>query len=100
MLWRLLRDRQLGRLKFRRQHPLGPYFVDFYCSEVQIAIELDGGQHYEPQALAYDDRRTRFLEAAGIEVLRFTNPEVMAETEAVLEVIVRVAQTRRPFKQP
>ena len=98
-LWRLLRDRQLGRLRFRRQHAVGRYLVDFYCSEAQLAIELDGGQHQVPDALLADDRRTLFLAAAGIELLRFRSLEVLEHTEAVLELILRVAQFRRPARR-
>jgi very-short-patch-repair endonuclease len=86
-LWYRLRDRRFEGFKFRRQHPVGPYILDFFCARRRLAIELDGGQHYEPAAQAYDERRTAFLEHQGISVLRFTNEQLFLETQAVLEVI-------------
>jgi adenine-specific DNA-methyltransferase len=85
-LWNLLRNRRLGP-KFRRQHQLGPYVLDFYCAEHQLAIELDGGQHFDPCEMERDARRTAFLEAQGIRVVRFTNVEVFGEVEGVMQVI-------------
>jgi len=87
LLWFLLRSRQLEACKFRRQHPVGPYIVDFYSAEVRLAVELDGGQHFADHVQKYDACRTSYLEARGIRVLRFTNDQVLGETEAVLEVI-------------
>jgi very-short-patch-repair endonuclease len=57
-LWWILRDRRLGEFKFRRQVPVGPYILDFYCHEGKLAVEADGGQHSEPQTASYDARRT------------------------------------------
>ena len=88
-VWKRLRARQFEGLKFRRQHPVGPYILDFYCPERRLAIELDGGQHFEPAAQAYDHRRTVFLRRSGIAVLRFNNDEVFLETEVVFEAIAR-----------
>ena len=85
LMWSLLRDRRLGGAKFRRQHPVDPYVLDFYCHEANLAIELDGGQHSE--TIAKDEARSAFLKDKGIDVLRFWNNEVLAETEAVLEKI-------------
>jgi very-short-patch-repair endonuclease len=76
--------------KFRRQHPIGPYIVDFYCHKAQLAIEIDGGQHNQDDQLLYDERRTAYLEDQGIKVLRFWNHDVLRETETVLEVIRQV----------
>ena len=67
----LLRDRQLLDFKFRRQHPLGSYILDFYCYDVKLAIELDGGQHAEDAQLKHDEKRSAWLKAQGITVLRF-----------------------------
>ena len=90
-LWRLLRNRQLDGRKFRRQVPLGPYIVDFFCHERSLVIEIDGGQH---QARAAADRaRTRRLEAQGYRVIRFWNNEVLREPEAVQAAIL--AELRR-----
>ncbi len=85
LMWALLRDNRLGGAKFRRQHPFPPYVLDFFCHEASLAIELDGGQHSE--ANAHDEKRSAFLKSKGIDVLRFCNNEVFAETEAVLEKI-------------
>ena len=85
LMWGLLRDRRLGGAKFRRQHPVQSYVLDFYCEEAKLAIELDGGQHADKAA--YDDKRSAFLKSQGIEVLRFWNNESLTQTEAVLEKI-------------
>ena len=93
LLWRHLRSGQLGGLKFRRQHPMPPYILDFYCEAARLAVELDGSQHGE-QA---DAERTLSLEAQGVMVLRFWNNQLLLETAAVLEQIYRVAQERVAF---
>jgi very-short-patch-repair endonuclease len=84
-LWRHLRDRQVFAAKFRRQHPIGPYIVDFCCPTLCLIVELDGGQHAQ-QTMA-DESRTRFLESRGYRVLRFWNNQVMTQLDAVLEEI-------------
>ena len=90
LLWSLLRDRQLDGYKFRRQHPVGSYILDFYCHEARLAIEVDGGQHNEIEQARHDEERTANLATEGIQVLRFWNSEVLTETEAVLESILTV----------
>lgn len=97
LMWRLLRGRQLGT-KFRRQHPIASYILDFYCHEHRLAIELDGGQHYTPDGLAADAARTEILKQHGITVMRFSNREVLLETEAALEKIWR-ALTPTPLPE-
>ena len=87
VLWKHLRDRRFEGLKFRRQYPCGPFIIDFYCPDRRVAIELDGGQHYEPAVQAYDARRTAFLRAEGIVVIRFATDLVFRELAAVLECI-------------
>jgi len=87
LMWHLLRDRRLAGFKFRRQHPIDPYVLDFYCDALRLAIELDGGQHNEPQAKQKDADRTRFLNEQGIRVLRFWNHDVLADNSSVLEAI-------------
>ena len=82
-------------IRFLRQRPVGNYILDFYCASARLAVELDGGQHYEEEKLAYDARRTLELERAGIKVLRFTNLQVDREFEAVKDEIHRVIQERR-----
>jgi ATP-dependent DNA helicase RecG len=87
LIWHLIRDRRLAGAKFQRQKPIGPYFLNFYCHERKLAIELDGGQHAEH--VKQDALRDRFLAEQGIKVLRFWNNQVLGETEAVLESIWR-----------
>ena len=87
LLWGLLRDRQLLDFKFRRQHPLGSYIIDFYCHEVKLAIELDGGQHAEAAKLKHDEKRSACLKEQGITVLRFWNNEALMNTEGMLQII-------------
>jgi len=86
-LWFYIRNKQLG-IKFRRQHSIGKYVVDFFCCELKLAIEIDGNSHFTEQAQAYDHQRTRDLNKIGIKVLRFTNNEVNQNLEEVLVKIM------------
>ena len=95
LLWQKLRSRQIAHLKFRRQFPCPPYVLDFYCAELKLAIELDGGQHYETREVIHDQRRTRYLNQKAIEVVRFSNLEVLQQMDEVLEQIIRIAAVRR-----
>ncbi len=88
LLWRHLRNRELGGWKFRRQYPVGPFIVDFICVEKNVVIEVDGGQHAENEAL--DIQRSAYLNKMGYRVFRFWNNEVLQETEAVLEAIFAI----------
>ncbi len=94
LLWEVLRAKRFLDLKFRRQHPAGRYILDFYCDELKLAIELDGGQHAEQQG--YDQERSACLEEQGIHVLRFWNNQLLGETEAVLEAIYLEVMRRKP----
>ena len=100
LVWRHLRDRQLDGHKFRRQHPVGPYFADFACIDAGLIIELDGGQHFEPDAAESDARRTQVLGANGFHVLRFDNRQVLVETAAVLSVIHDWLLSEHPHPSP
>ena len=86
-LWALLRNRQVKRKKFRRQHAIANYVVDFYCNECKLAIELDGNFHTETKAKEYDASRTALLNELGITVLRFWNEEVINDPSKVLQRI-------------
>ncbi|MCK4333671.1 endonuclease domain-containing protein [candidate division WOR-3 bacterium] len=86
-LWTCLRNKQLFGFKFRRQHPIGKFIVDFYCHEAKLAIELDGGGHTEPAQAKYDNERTDSLEVEGIRILRFWNTDVLGNLEGVIETI-------------
>ena len=97
-LWHRLRDRRLLGRKFRRQHEIGPYIVDFVCAEAWLILELDGGQHLE-QAQP-DARRTARLQREGYRVLRIWNDEVLKGMDAVLEQIVGVLDETSPHPDP
>ncbi len=91
-LWYHLRNRQLGGFKFRRQHPVSPYVVDFFCEERGLIVELDGGQHTPEK----DEKRTAFLEEQGFHVMRFWNNDVLQNTEGVLKTLLDKANTLPP----
>jgi very-short-patch-repair endonuclease len=93
-LWHAIRRDQIGRLNFRRQHPIGVYVLDFYCPSIRLAVEVDGGQHNEAIGRARDDRRARWLASKGVVMLRFWNNEVLSNLEGVLSEIGRAAETR------
>lgn len=85
LMWHLLRAKRFMNLKFRRQHVIEPYIVDFYCHELGLVVELDGGQHGTDDAIEYDAERTKFLEALGLKVVRYWNHDVLRNTDVVLE---------------
>jgi very-short-patch-repair endonuclease len=87
VLWQRIRNRQIGGVKFRRQHAIEGFVVDFVCIERRLIIEVDGDIHEEPDQQAYDQQRQAVLESRGFRVLRFTNEEVLHSIEAVTEVI-------------
>ena len=87
ILWQKLRNRQLYGMKFFRQYSVGPYALDFHCPKSKLAIELDGGQHAEEDRREYDEHRSEYLKAHGIEVMRFWNNEVMRNMDGVLSRI-------------
>ena len=86
-LWYYLRDRRLDGHKFRRQSPVGKHVADFACIEARLIVELDGGQHFDPESAAADARRTAEMEAVGYHVMRFTNQEALGRMDSVLETI-------------
>jgi very-short-patch-repair endonuclease len=87
LLWQELRNRKLQGLKFRRQHPINIYVADFFCSEKQLAIEVDGNIHNTKEAKEYDEARTTDLASMSIQVIRFTNNEVEKDMPSVLRGI-------------
>ena len=93
VLWSLLRGKQLAGLRFRRQQVIGPYIVDFYCSTAKLIVELDGDQHREPDAVVYDEARTRWLEINGYRVLRIANGTLLTDREASIESIWRAVKS-------
>ncbi|MCO7543979.1 endonuclease domain-containing protein [Stutzerimonas nitrititolerans] len=100
LIWRRLRNRQLSGYKFRRQHPFPPYVLDFYCAELRLVVELDGGQHYGDVGLEKDRLRTDYLERKGLRVLRFSNVDVLQNLEGVLAEIVCWIEARAPHPNP
>jgi very-short-patch-repair endonuclease len=90
-LWYHLRGRRLSGRRFRRQHPIGPYFADFACLELGLIVELDGGQHNSIQGRWHDCIRSDVLAAHGFEVLRFWDNEALSNTAGVMEAIARKA---------
>jgi very-short-patch-repair endonuclease len=98
-LWWRLRGKQLGA-KFRRQHSIDAYIVDFYAPSCKLAVEVDGDSHFTAQAVGYDAQRTAHLARFGIEVLRFANTEVFENIEAVLEAIAQAVKPRNHPQTP
>jgi very-short-patch-repair endonuclease len=84
-LWSALRDRRLAGYRFRRQHPIGPFIVDFACTRHRLVVEADGGQHNDNAA---DEARTEWLTRHRWRVLRFWNNDILANTEGVIETIL------------
>lgn len=98
-LWQAIRGGRLGGLKFRRQHPISRYFVDFGCEKARLVIELDGGIHDDDDQASYDLVRQREIESLGWLVLRFLNDEVVHELPKVLDAVkaqARMADTVTP----
>ncbi len=91
LLWTGLRSRQLGGLKFRRQHPVDPYVLDFYCPEIRLAVEVDGADHFEDDKLLKDARRDAFMAEKGIRTLRVLATEVFQNMDGVLTAILEAA---------
>jgi very-short-patch-repair endonuclease len=90
-LWQRLRARQLCGLKFRRQHPIGPYIVDFACLQCRLVVEVDGATHSTDAEQAHDRQRTVYLEDAGWRVLRFWNTDLYDNIDETLNRIAEVA---------
>lgn len=101
LLWSRLRAHRLFGLKFRRQQPVGPYVVDFFCPEYRLIVELDGGQHMENAI--YDGNRDAWLRGQGFVVARYWNNDLLTNLEGVLEDIARHAgvwPAQSPSPQP
>jgi len=93
--WTKVRNKQFHGMKFFRQYSFGSYILDFYCPEKKLAVELDGEQHNLPEGREYDVERTNYLNAHGIEVVRFWNNEVLCQMESVLaELELKIAQSK------
>lgn len=92
LLWEKLRKRQLGGLRFRRQHIIYVFIVDFYCPAAKLAVEIDGSVHDKQKE--YDQEREDYLEAMGYEIIRFNNLDVVEDIERVLVKIYDVCMKR------
>ena len=96
-LWSALRGDRLHGFKFRRQHPFGPYVLDFFCVQSQLVIELDGSVHNHPDQIDYDRDRTAYLESQGLRVLRFRNQDIADKLD---EVLTKILEATSPTPNP
>lgn len=94
VMWLELRNNQLDVYKFRRQHPLLLYVADFYCHQLKLVIEIDGGYHQTPEQQKLDKDRTENIEFQGLHVIRFTNIEVLSDIHSVLCTIKEFTQLK------
>ena len=99
-IWRQLRNRESLETKFRRQVPFGPYILDFYCAQKQIAIELDGGQHFSAEGQAKDLKRDWFLASHGVKVIRYSDREVLLDLDGVIQHLWKVITELESSPQP
>lgn len=96
ILWQYLRNRQLNGYKFFRQYGIGEYIADFYSSQLKLVIEIDGDSHFTDEAAEYDKIRTQFFNSLGIEVIRFTNEDVIRNIEGVIyRISERIKKVQR-----
>jgi very-short-patch-repair endonuclease len=100
LMWRWLRDRRFADYKFRRQHPLGDYYLDFFCEEAALNIELDGSQHGFPGQRQHDVEREKFLQLHGIKTLRFWNSHLRRNARTIRDTIFNELQARAPHPLP
>ena len=96
LMWSWLRNRRFNGWKFRRQHPMGPYYLDFFCEDARVAIELDGFGHSFANKRLLDEERERFLARLGIKVLRYPNARLLREAQVIRDALYRVLQERAP----
>ncbi len=99
-LWSRLRAGRLLGVKFRRQQPIGDHIVDFVCFDHLLVVEVDGGQHNEPAAMARDSERTRDLESRGYRVIRFWDNDVLTNIDGVLQRIAEALESDRDRRSP
>ena len=98
-LWQNIREKRIRGYQFYRQKNIGNYIVDFYCPAGKLIIELDGGQHNQPEDREYDAERTAYLNAHGVKVVRFWNNEVLCEMEGVLARLEKLTPPNLPLNQ-
>ena len=100
LMWSWLRNRRFSRYKFRRQHPVGVYALDFFCEEASLCIELDGGQHGFPGQQKHDLERETFLQSLGIKTLRIWNSRLRRDAQSIRDTIFNELQQRAPHPLP
>src|SRR5436309_616837 len=100
LMWSWLRARRFSAYKFRRNHPCGIYYLNFYCMEASLSIELDGGYHGYPNQQAHDTERIKFLTSMEIKEIRFWNGQLRREKQSVRDVIFNALQARAPHPLP
>ena len=91
VLWTILKNKQVAGLKFRRQHSIGNYIVDFYCTKLNLIIELDGEYHASYQAIIRDEKRDKYLESYGMTMLRFENRIVFEKPGEIIDQIIEIS---------
>ncbi len=99
LVWNHIRANALG-VSFRRQHSIGPYIADFYCSALHLAIEIDGDPHFLEEGQVRDKVRDAYFAEHGIRTLRFTNNDIYENFEAVLEMLLKVCLEQSPSQPP
>ena len=100
LVWRWLRSRRFANYKFRRQHPVGIYCLDFFCKEAELNLELDGGGHGFPEQQKRDAEREKFLKSLGIKTLRFWNYQLRRNAAGIRDTIFHELQSRAPHPLP
>ncbi|HKW30547.1 MAG TPA: DUF559 domain-containing protein [Verrucomicrobiae bacterium] len=100
LMWAWLRDRRFAAYKFRRQHPIGPHILDFFCNGAKLDVEVDGFQHGSPENQVNDAVRDAFLENQGIKVLRFWSSHLRRDNQAIRDKIWQTLQERAPQPVP
>jgi very-short-patch-repair endonuclease len=102
ILWQLVRGGKVHGLRFRRQHPVGPFVLDFYCAERKLAIEVDGLAHDNAERFEQDERRTMWLNNQGIQVIRFMASDILDPQafEAVMMTVAEIAAPSTSFAGP
>ncbi len=100
LMWSWLRERRFAAYKFRRQHPVGPHILDFFCYEAKLNVEVDGSQHGSPENEAADAARDAYLKSQDILVLRFWNADLRRKKESIRDHIWQTLQKRAPHPLP
>jgi len=99
-LWTRLRRKQILGVQFYRQKPIGNYIADFYAPGARLVVEVDGSQHHEPAQAEYDVRRTDYFKQMGLEVLRYSDRQILLELDSAVEDIFRAVEGKIPLNPP